>query len=132
MFNDPISDMLTKIRNAIIVKHQIVEVPATKTTCTIASILKKEGLIKDFKEYKEDFRKVLLISLKYKKGTNESIISVLKRVSKPGLRIYSNYRNLPNILNNLGIILISTSKGIMTQSDAHKLKIGGELLCFIW
>jgi len=107
--NDTISDMLTRIRNANMVKHQIVEIPFTKMTNSISNILKEEGFIEDFEIYNEDLNKTLLLSMKYKGAERVPVISKIKRVSKPGLRIYSNTRSLPNILGNLGIAIISTS-----------------------
>jgi small subunit ribosomal protein S8 len=130
--NDTISDMLTRIRNANMVKHQIVEIPFTKMTNSISNILKEEGFIEDFEIYNEDLNKTLLLSMKYKGAERVPVISKIKRVSKPGLRIYSNTRSLPNILGNLGIAIISTSQGLMTNIKARELGIGGEVLCYIW
>lgn len=132
MVNDTISDMLTRIRNANMVKHQIVEIPFTKMTNSISNILKEEGFIEDFEIYNEDLNKTLLLSMKYKGAERVPVISKIKRVSKPGLRIYSNTRSLPNILGNLGIAIISTSQGLMTNIKARELGIGGEVLCYIW
>lgn len=132
MVNDTISDMLTRIRNANMVKHQIVELPFTKMSNNIAIILKEEGFIEDFEIYTENSNKFILISMKYKGAERIPVISKIKRVSKPGLRIYSNKNSLPNILGNLGIAIISTSQGLMTNIKARKLGIGGEVLCSIW
>lgn len=132
MVTDTISDMLTRIRNAIMAKHQIAQIPITKISFAIATILKDEGLIHDFEIYKEDNKTYLLLSLKYKGKSKQSIIRKIKRISKPGLRIYANSKNLPIVLNNLGIAIISTSKGLMTNENAKKLGIGGEVLCYIW
>ena len=132
MVNDTISDMLTRIRNANMVKHQIVQIPGTKMSLEIAKILKEEGYIDDLESYTENEKKYLLISLKYIGKSRESVICKIERVSKPGLRVYSNSKNLPKVLNNLGIAIISTSKGIMTNLRAKKLGIGGEVLCYIW
>lgn len=132
MVNDTISDMLTRIRNANMVKHQIVEIPFTKMTNSISNILKEEGFIEDFEIYEENSRKFILISMKYKGTERLPVISKIKRVSKPGLRIYSNKNSLPNILGNLGVAIISTSQGLMTNIKARKLGIGGEVLCYIW
>ena len=132
MVNDTISDMLTRIRNANMVKHQIVEIPFTKMSNNIAIILKEEGFIEDFEIYTENSNKFILISMKYKGTERVPVISKIKRVSKPGLRIYSNKNSLPNILGNLGIAIISTSQGLMTNIKARKLGIGGEVLCYIW
>lgn len=132
MVNDTISDMLTRIRNANMVKHQIVQIPATKMSIAIAEILKEEGFIEDFESYEENKRKYLLISLKYMGKTRKPVICKLERVSKPGLRVYSSSKKLPKVLDNLGIAILSTSKGIMTNLKAKELGIGGEVLCYIW
>ena len=132
MVNDTISDMLTRIRNANMVKHQIVQIPASKMSFEITRILKEEGYIDDFESYTENEKKYLLISLKYIGKSRESVICKIERVSKPGLRVYSNSKNLPKVLDNLGIAIISTSKGVMTNLRAKKLGIGGEVLCYIW
>jgi len=130
--NDTISDMLTRIRNATMVKHQIVQIPATRMSLAIAKILKEEGFIQEFESYSEDNKNYLLISLKYTGKSRQSVICKIKRVSKPGLRIYSNSKNLPRVLDNLGIAIISTSQGVMTNIKAKNLGIGGEVLCYIW
>jgi small subunit ribosomal protein S8 len=130
--NDTISDMLTRIRNANMVKHQIVQIPATKMSLAIADILKQEGFIEDFESYEENRKKYILISLKYLGKDRKPVICKLERVSKPGLRVYSNSKKLPKVLDNLGIAIISTSKGIMTNLKARELGIGGEVLCYIW
>lgn len=132
MVNDTISDMLTRIRNANMVKHQIVQIPATKMSLAIAEILKEEGFIEDFESYEENKRKYLLISLKYIGKARKPVIWKLERVSKPGLRVYSSSKKLPKVLDNLGIAIISTSRGIMTNLKAKELGIGGEVLCYIW
>jgi small subunit ribosomal protein S8 len=129
---DTISDMLTRIRNANMVKHQIVQIPSTKMSLAIAEILKEEGFIEDFESYEENNRKYLLISLKYIGKTRTPVICKIERVSKPGLRVYSSSKNLPKVLDNLGIAIISTSKGVMTNLKAQELGIGGEVLCYIW
>jgi small subunit ribosomal protein S8 len=130
--NDTISDMLTRIRNANMVKHQIVQIPATKMSIAIAEILRDEGFIEDFESYEENKRKYLLISLKYIGKARKPVICKLERVSKPGLRVYSSSKKLPKVLDNLGIAIISTSKGIMTNLKAQELGVGGEILCYIW
>ncbi len=132
MVTDTISDMLTRIRNAHMVKHQIVQIPATKMSLAIAEILKEEGFIEDFESYTEEERKYLLISLKYTGKSRKSVISKIERISKPGLRVYSNSKKLPRVLDNLGIAILSTSKGVMTNLKAKELGIGGEVLCYIW
>lgn len=132
MVTDTISDMLTRIRNAHMVKHQIVQISATKMSTAIARILKEEGFIEDFENYVEDERKYLLISLKYIGKSRNPVISKIERVSRPGLRVYSNSKELPRVLDNLGIAILSTSKGVMTNLKAKELGIGGEVLCYIW
>ena len=132
MVTDTISDMLTRIRNATMVKHQIVQVPVTKRSLAIANILKEEGFIEDFEGYQEDKREYLLLSLKYTGKSRNSVISEIKRISKPGLRVYANSKELPKVLDHLGIAIISTSKGVMTNLKAKELIIGGEVLCYIW
>ena len=132
MVTDTISDMLTRIRNATMVKHQIVQITATKMSLAIASILKEEGFIEDFEIYTENKFNYLLISLKYIGKSRQPVISRIKRVSKPGLRVYSKSKELPKVLDNLGIAIISTSKGLMTNLKAKEFGIGGEVLCYIW
>ena len=132
MVTDTISDILTRIRNANMVKHQIVQIPTTKMSLAIITILKEEGFIENFENFNDNNKQYLLISLKYIGNKRQPIISKLKRVSKPGLRVYSNSKTLPIILDNLGIAIISTSKGIMTNLKAKELGIGGEILCYIW
>ena len=132
MVTDTISDMLTRIRNATMVKHQIVQVPVTKMSLAIATILKDEGYIQDFENYQEDNRKYLLLSLKYTGKARNSVINKIQRISKPGLRVYTNSKELPRVLDNLGIAIMSTSKGVMTNLKAKELGIGGEVLCYIW
>ncbi|MEQ8998005.1 MAG: 30S ribosomal protein S8 [Coleofasciculus sp. B1-GNL1-01] len=130
--NDTIADMLTRIRNACLVRHQTTNVPATKMTRAIAQVLKEEGFIAEFEEAGEGVKKYLVISLKYKGKTRQPIIRVLKRVSKPGLRVYKNRKELPRVLGGIGIAIISTSSGIMTDREARRQGIGGEVLCYIW
>ena len=132
MVNDTISDMLTRIRNANMVKHQIVQVPWTKMSLAITKILKEEGYIQDFEQYSENNKNYLLISLKYMGKSRQPVICKLERISKPGLRVYSSSKQLPKVLNNLGIAIVSTSKGVMTNLKAKELGIGGEILCYIW
>tara|TARA_B100000683_G_C12492312_1_gene554977 strand:- start:2350 stop:2793 length:444 start_codon:yes stop_codon:yes gene_type:complete len=129
---DTISDMLTRIRNATMVKHQIVQIPVTKMSVAIANILKEEGFIVDFENYQENNRQYLLLSLKYNGKSRNSVITEIKRVSKPGLRVYANSKELPKVLDNLGIAIMSTSRGVMTNLKAKELGIGGEVLCYIW
>jgi small subunit ribosomal protein S8 len=134
MSNDIISDMLTRIRNASRVKHHLVQVPRTNMTLAIAKVLKEENYIEDFQEFSENNRQLLLLLLKYNgKGRDQqSAITTLTRISKPGLRVYTGVKEIPAVLNNFGIALISTSKGVMTNLQARKLGIGGEILCYIW
>ena len=132
MVNDTISDMLTRIRNANMVKHQIVQIPANKMSLAIAKILKEEGFIEDFESYSENEKKYLLISLKYSGKSRKPVICKIERVSKPGLRVYTNSKKLPRVLDDLGIAIISTSRGVMTNLKAKELGIGGEVLCYIW
>jgi len=129
---DTISDMLTRIRNANMVKHQIVQIPSTKMSKSIAGILKEEGFIENFELYTEKSFEYILISLKYKGNQREPVISRIQRISKPGSRVYANSKTLPKVLNNLGIAIVSTSKGVMTNFKAKELGIGGEVLCYIW
>jgi small subunit ribosomal protein S8 len=132
LVTDPIADMLTRIRNANMVKHQIVKIPATKMSKAIALILKEEGFIENFEIYTEKSYSYLLLSLKYKGKSREPVICKLERISKPGLRVYVNSKQLPVVLSNLGIAIVSTSKGVMTNLKAKELKVGGEILCYIW
>ncbi|HIK56629.1 MAG TPA: 30S ribosomal protein S8 [Synechococcales cyanobacterium M55_K2018_004] len=130
--NDTIADMLTRIRNATLARHQTTEVPSTKMTRSIAKVLQDEGFIGEFSEVGEGVKKNLVISLKYTGKNRKPIITALKRVSKPGLRVYSNCRELPRVLGGIGIAIISTSSGIMTDRDARRQGLGGEVLCYIW
>ena len=129
---DPIADMLTRIRNANSSKHKTVDVPSSNMKLAIAEILFKEGYIKSFEEIKEENNQgVIRITLKYTEKGNK-VIDGLKRISKPGLRVYASKDELPKVLNGLGIALISTSKGIMTDKEARNLGLGGEVLAYIW
>ena len=132
MVNDTISDMLTRLRNANLAKHQIVEEPSTKMTRNIAGILLEEGFIQSFEEVGESFNSQLLLSLKYKGKHREPVITALRRVSKPGLRVYANRKELPRVLGGLGIAVISTSQGVMTDNKARHQGLGGEVLCYVW
>ena len=128
---DSIADMLTRIRNANSAKHDTVQVPASNIKKSIAQILVDEGYIKSFKVIEDGKQGVIEIALKY--GPNKSqVITGLRRVSKPGLRIYSNCEDMPKVQNGLGIVILSTSKGIMTDKDARKANVGGEVLAFVW
>ena len=128
---DPIADMLTRIRNALVAKHETVDVPASKMKLAIAEILLNEGYIKSYTVSEEGVEKMMNIVLKY--GPNrQRVITGLKRVSKPGLRVYARKDRLPKVLNGLGIAIISTSRGIMTDREARKQGVGGEVLAYIW
>ena len=128
---DSIADMLTRIRNANSAKHDTVQIPASNIKKSIAQILVDEGYIKSFKVIEDGKQGVIEIALKY--GPNKSqVITGLRRVSKPGLRIYSNGEDMPKVQNGLGIVILSTSKGIMTDKDARKANVGGEVLAYIW
>lgn len=130
--NDTISDMLTRIRNACAVRHPTTQVPTTRMTRSIAQVLQEEGFIESFEEVGEGIKKHLVISLKYKERNRQPIINTLQRVSKPGLRVYSNRKDLPRVLGGIGIAIISTSKGIMTDREARRQNVGGEILCYVW
>ena len=132
MVNDTIADMLTRIRNANLAKHQIVQIPLTKVTKSIAQVLLREELINSFEELRNGTQSSLLLSLKYTGKTRTPSIQKIQRISKPGLRVYVNSKSLPNVLGNLGIAIISTSQGVMTNLKAKQLGIGGEVLCYIW
>jgi small subunit ribosomal protein S8 len=130
--NDTISDMLTRIRNATLARHQTVDIPSTKMTRSIASVLKEEGFIADSVDGEAGVGRKLTITLKYKGKHRQPIIRNLSRVSKPGLRVYSNRKELPRVLGGIGIAIISTSSGVMTDRDARRQGIGGEVLCYIY
>ena len=131
MTNDPIADMLTRIRNAIIAKHKEVSIPTSKTKVNIAEVLLNEGFISAFEVVGEGVETSIKITLKYGPN-NERVINGIKRISKPGLRIYAGYEDLPKVLNGLGIAIVSTSKGLMTDRQARAEKIGGEVLAYVW
>ena len=128
---DTIADMLTRIRNANSMGYEEVTVPASKLKVELARILKEEGFIKEYKVVSEDVEKNIILTLKYG-NKKESVITGLKRISKPGLRVYVRSDEVPKVLNGLGIAIISTSKGIMTDKEARKLNIGGEVLAYVW
>ncbi|EXX88969.1 30S ribosomal protein S8 [Paenibacillus darwinianus] len=131
VMSDPVADMLTRIRNANTVRHETVELPASKIKKQIAEILKSEGFIRDA-EYIEDSKQGMIrIFLKYGPN-NERVITGLKRISKPGLRVYTKSTEVPRVLGGLGIAIISTSKGIMTDKAARQAKAGGEVVCYVW
>lgn len=132
MVTDTIADMLTRIRNANMIKHQIVQIPVTKMSIAIATILREEGFIDSFSNYNVENKEYLLLSLKYIGKSRKPVISKIKRISKPGLRVYSKSNNLPKVLDHLGIAIMSTSKGVITNLKAKELGVGGEVLCYIW
>ena len=129
---DPIADMLTRIRNANTAKHDTVDVPSSKMKLAIAKILLDEGYIKSYELVENGKFNDIRITLKYGAFKNEKIISGLQRISKPGLRVYANKEELPKVLGGLGVAIISTNKGVITDKEARKLGVGGEVLCFVW
>jgi len=129
---DIISDMLTRIRNANLAKHQIVQIPSTTVTRNIAKVLRDENLIDSFEELQNGFKSSILLSLKYVGKDRQPKIKTIKRISKPGLRVYSSYKKMPKVLGGFGLAIVSTSRGLMTDQQARQEKIGGELLCYIW
>ena len=130
--SDPIADMLTRIRNANTAKHDTVDVPASKMKIAIADILLDEGYIAKYDLVEDGSFKTLHITLKYGVDKNEKVISGIKRISKPGLRVYANTEDIPRVLGGLGIAILSTNKGVVTDKEARKLGVGGEVLCFVW
>ncbi len=130
MVTDPIADMLTRIRNANTMRYKEVEIPSSKVKVEIAKILKNEGFINDYKIKKNNVQDIIVLNLKY--NNKERVITGLKRISKPGLRVYAKSDEIPRVLNGLGIAIISTSKGIMTGKDAKAANLGGEVLAYIW
>lgn len=131
VMTDPIADLLTRIRNANAVKHEIVEIPSSNVKKAIVNILLEEGYIKGVEEYTDGVVPMMRVALKY--GSNkERVITGLRRISKPGLRVYCKKEEIPKVLNGLGVAVISTSKGIMTDRSARKEGLGGEVLCYIW
>jgi small subunit ribosomal protein S8 len=131
VMTDPIADMLTRIRNANRMRHEKVEMPASRLKSDILAVLKKEGFITDFQSVKDGVQGKIVVTLKYTK-TKERVIKGLKRISKPGLRVYTSVNDLPKVLNGLGVALISTSKGIMTDREARLAQVGGEVLAYVW
>ena len=129
---DPIADMLTRIRNANTAKHDTVDVPSSKMKLAIAKILLDEGYIKSYELVENGKFNDIRITLKYGASKNEKIISGLQRISKPGLRVYANKEELPKVLGGRGVTIISTNKGVITDKEARKLGVGGEVLCFVW
>ncbi|MFT8314786.1 MAG: 30S ribosomal protein S8 [Clostridium sp.] len=131
VMTDPIADLLTRIRNANVVKHEVVEVPSSNIKKAIVNIMLQEGYIKNIEEYNDGSVPMLRLSMKY--GQNKvRVITGLRRISKPGLRVYCRKEETPKVLNGLGVAVISTSKGIVTDKEARKLGLGGEVICYIW
>jgi small subunit ribosomal protein S8 len=130
--SDPIADMLTRIRNANTAKHNTVDVPSSRMKMAIAEILTKEGYVKGYEILEDGIKKTIRISLKYGRDKNEKVIAGLKRISKPGLRVYANVEHMPKVLGGLGTAIVSTNKGVITDKEARKLGVGGEVLAFIW
>ena len=129
--SDPVADMLTKVRNAVAVRHEKVDVPTSKLKLEIVKILKTEGYIKNFKKVQEEGKNVIRIFLKYD-GQNNSVIHGLKRISTPGRRVYSGFKDLPRVYNGYGTLIVSTSAGVTTGKKATEKMVGGELICTVW
>lgn len=129
---DTIADMLTRVRNAILAKHQIVQVPSTKMTRSLTTVLLNSGFIESFEELKNGINTSLLLSLKYQGKEREPYVKNITRISKPGLRVYTSSKKMPRVLGGFGTAIISTSKGLMTDKQAKDLGIGGEVICYIW
>jgi small subunit ribosomal protein S8 len=131
MVTDPIADLLTRIRNALTAGHESVQIPASKMKIAIAGVLKKEGFIKDFEVVRDGLKRTIRIDLAYS-GRKEPTISGLRRVSKPGLRVYVQKREIPRVYSGLGIAILSTPQGVMTGQEAWRRQVGGEVLCYVW
>ena len=134
MSNDKISDMLVQFRNTIAVQHRLVIIPKTRMTLAITKVLKEEGYILSYEEFDNNNKPIITIGLNYsgEGQKRKSFITTLKRISKPGLRVYTKANDLPHVLGNFGIAIVSTSKGVMTNIQAKKMGIGGEILCYVW
>lgn len=130
--SDPIADMLTRIRNANDAGHLLVDIPASREKKAISDILLEEGYIKGYEELADGVNKTIRISLKYMDDTHEKVITGIRRISKPGLRVYAGKEDLPQVLGGLGIAIVSTNKGIITEKEARKLGVGGEVLAYVW
>jgi len=130
--SDPIADMLTRIRNANTAKHSTVDIPSSRVKVAIADILVKEGYVSGYEILQDGVKKTIRIKLKYGRDKNEKVIGGLKRISKPGLRVYAGADEMPKVLGGLGTAIVSTNKGIVTDKDARKLGVGGEVLAFVW
>lgn len=131
VMTDPIADLLTRVRNANAVRHEVVEVPSSNVKKAIVNILLQEGYLKGIEEYNDGVVPMMRLTLKYG-ANNERVITGLKRISKPGLRVYCKRDEVPRVLNGLGIALISTSKGLVVDKEARKLGLGGEVICYVW
>ena len=131
VMTDPIADMLTRIRNANQMRHEVVEMPASKMKREVLELLKREGFIRDVEYIEDNKQGVLRVALKYGKN-NERVITGLKRISKPGLRVYAGKETMPKVLGGLGIAIVSTNKGIVTDKKARELQVGGEVLAYVW
>jgi len=132
MMTDPIADYLTRLRNAIAARHKVVEIPASNLKKDITKILYDKGYILNYKFIDDELQGTIKIALKYHPETKQSAIRTLKRISTPGLRKYSGFHEMPRVLNGLGIAIVSTSQGVMTDKEARKFKIGGEILCYVY
>lgn len=132
MMTDPIADYLTRLRNAISARHKVVEIPSSNLKRDITKILYNKGYILNYKFIDDELQGIIKIALKYHPETKQSAIRTLKRISTPGLRRYSGFQEMPRVLNGLGIAIVSTSKGVMTDKEARKFKIGGEILCYVY
>ncbi|MCM1106079.1 MAG: 30S ribosomal protein S8 [Blautia sp.] len=132
MTSDPIADMLTRIRNANTAKHDTVDIPSSKIKVAIAGILVDEGYIEKYEIIEDGSFKTIRVTLKYGVDKNEKVITGIKRISKPGLRVYAGKDEIPSVLGGLGIAILSTNQGIVTDKEARKLKVGGEVLAFVW
>lgn len=132
MLSDPIADMLTRIRNATSARHTTVEVPSSKMKENIAGILVREGYLKGYEILQDGVKKTMRIALKYGRSKNDKVIAGIKRISKPGLRVYANCEDLPKVLNGLGCAIVSTNKGVLTDNEARAAGVGGEVLAFVW
>nr|BDW36424.1 ribosomal protein S8 [Barbula unguiculata] len=132
MGNDTIANMITSIRNANLEKTKTVQIPATNITKNIGRILLQEGFIQNFREHEENKNSFLTLTLKYQGRKKKPYITTLRRISKPGLRMYSNHKEIPRVLGGMGIVILSTSQGIMTDREAREKQVGGEILCYVW
>lgn len=130
--SDPIADMLTRIRNANTAKHDIVDIPSSKMKVAIAEILEKEGYVQKYEIIEDGKFNVIRVTLKYGADKTEKIITGLKRISKPGLRVYAGKNDIPRVLGGLGVAILSTNKGVITDKEARSLQVGGEVLAFVW